>query len=84
MDYKEVLGNKDIKATFFQNNNTMFLAGGVSITLSCSMTFTSFPFDKQRCSLELKMPGNITSKLLGVNLTDTETLGYNMKVSIRY
>ena len=84
MDFKEVLGRKDMKVIFHQNNNTMVLRAAVSITLSCSMIFTSFPFDKQRCKLELELPGNITPKLLSVNLTDTDTLGYNMQVSVRY
>ena len=82
MDFKEVLGKKDVKATFHQNNNTMVVAGGVSITLSCSMTFTSFPFDIQRCNLELRLPGMIP-KLLGVNLTDTDALGYKVQVCVK-
>ena len=81
MDLKEVMGRKDVQRTFFQSNKTMVVRGGVSITLSCPMSFTSFPFDKQSCSLELRLPG-MTPKLLAVNLTDTDTLGYNLQVCL--
>ena len=81
MDFKEVLGKKDFWTTFYQNNNTMVLRAAVSITLSCSMIFTSFPFDKQTCNLELELPG-MTPKLLGLNLTDTDALGYNVQVCV--
>ena len=84
MDFKEVLGKTDFKTTFYQNNTTMVARAAISITLSCSMIFTSFPFDKQRCNLEMELPGNITPKLVSVNLKNIDTLGYNMQVSIRY
>ena len=82
MNLKEVLGKKDIKTNFHQNNNTMVVAGGVSMTLSCSMTFTSFPFDTQICHLELRLP-DMTPKLLGVKLEDTDALGYNVQVCVK-
>ena len=81
MDYKEVLGRDAIKRTFYQNNNTIAVGASVTITLSCSMTFTSFPFDTQRCNLEMRLPG-MTPKLLGVNLTDSDTLGYKVQVCV--
>ena len=81
MDLKEVLGRQDIKGTFYQNDNTVDVTGGVTITLSCSMNFTHFPFDTQRCNLELRLAG-MTPKLLGVNLEDTDTLGYNVQVCV--
>ena len=82
MDLKEVMGRKDVQRTFFQSNKTMVVRGGVSITLSCPMSFTSFPFDKQSCNLEFISPG-MTPKLLAVNLKDTDdTLGYNLQVCL--
>ena len=81
MDVKEALGKEDAQTTFFQNNKTVVSRAGVSITLSCPMSFTSFPFDKQTCKLELRLPG-MTPKLLALNLTDTDTLGYNLQVCL--
>ena len=82
MDYKEVLGNQlSFPPTLFQNNNTVIVWAVVSITLGCPMSFTSFPFDKQSCNLELRLPG-MTPKLLALNLTDTDTLGYNLQVCL--
>ena len=82
MDFKEVLGEQlSSPPTLFQNNNTVFVWLVVSITLSCPMSFASFPFDEQSCSLELTLPG-MTPKLLALNLTDTDTLGYNLQVCL--
>ena len=81
MDVKEVMGRKAVQQTFFQSNKTLVVRAGASITLRCPMSFTSFPFDKQTCSLDLSLPG-MTPKLLALNLTDTDTLGYNLQVCL--
>ena len=83
MDYKEVLGKQlSSPPTLFQNNSNVVVWAVVSITLSCSMSFASFPFDKQTCNLELSLPG-MTPTLLAANLTDTDdTLGYNLQVCL--
>ena len=67
MDFKEVLGRKERTITFLQNNNTVTVLAAVTITLSCPMSFTYFPFDKQSCSLELRLPG-MTPNILAFNI----------------
>ena len=46
------------------------------------MSFTAFPFDKQRCNLEMRLREDVTPKLVGFKFRETlnDTLGYTLKV----
>ena len=80
MDFKEVFGEKQFWTVFDPKNKTVVVWTDVTVSLSCPMVFNSFPFDKQRCNLELRLPGKVTPKLGAVHLNDSDVLGYNMQV----
>ena len=82
IDVKEVFGQKVVRTTLYENNKTVVWKSSFDITVSCSMSFTAFPFDKQRCNLEMRLSGYITPKLVGFNFRGTlnDTLGYTLKV----
>ena len=81
IDVKEVFGEKQVKAILFNNNNTVMFWSTVTMTLKCPMDFTPFPFDTQKCILEMRLPGDVTPKLdLDVSDSLKDTLGYKMQV----
>ena len=82
IDLKEVFGQNDMTMTLYERNSTVVWKSKFDITVSCPMRFTSFPFDKQRCNLEIRLPEIMTPRLLRFSLKDSlkDTLGYNVQV----
>ena len=82
MDFKEVFGEKQFWTVFNPNNKTVVVVTDLTVSLSCPMSFTSFPFDEQRCNLELRLPSKVTPKLHAVHLNVSDVLGYNMQACL--
>ena len=72
--------------TLYERNNTVVWKSNFDITVSCPMSFTSFPFDKQTCSLQMRLPEIMTPRLLHFDLKDSlkDTLGYNVQVYLTF
>ena len=72
--------------TLYESNNTVVWKAKFDITVSCPMSFTSFPFDKQTCSLQMRLHEIMTPRLLHFDLKDSlkDTLGYNVQVYLTF
>ena len=83
IDVKEVFGEKMVGTNLFNNNNTVIFVSAFTMTLNCPMDFTRFPFDTQRCKIEMGLPEDVTTKLdLDVSDSLNDYKGYNMQVCL--
>ena len=72
-----------VGTNLFNNNNTVIFVSAFTMTLNCPMNFTLFPFDTQRCKIEMGLPEDVTTKLdLDVSDSLNDYKGYNMQVCL--
>ena len=82
LDVKEVFGQQIIVTVLNQENHTVTFYPKADITIGCPMDFSSFPFDQQKCTLEMEIQRDVVLRNLGVHLknSSSDILGYQMKV----
>ena len=82
MDVKEVFGQQIIRAVLNQENHTVTFDPTADITIGCPMDFSYFPFDQQKCTLEMEIQRDVTLRNRGAHLKNSsaDILGYRMEV----
>ena len=82
MDIKEVFGQQIIVTVLNQENHTVTFYPKADITIGCPMDFSSFPFDQQKCTLEMEIQRDVAFRNRGARLKNSsaDILGYRMKV----
>ena len=82
MDIKEVFGQEIIRTVLNQENHTVTFYPKADITIGCQMDFASFPFDQQKCTLEMEIQRDVALSNSGAHLKNSsaDILGYWMKV----
>ena len=82
MDIKEVFGQQIIRAVLIQENHTVTFYPKADITIGCLMDFSFFPFDQQKCTVEMEIQRDVTLRNSGVHLKNisADILGYWRKV----